>query len=68
MNEPQEPQPSDIIWLGPIEAAEHLKVSAPLLKRLRLKGEGPAYARLSDRMIRYRVVDLDTWATERLSK
>lgn len=68
MNDIQEPPATDTAWLDPIAAAEHLNVSPQLLKRLRLGGEGPVSARLSERKVRYRIADLDAWASERLSE
>ena len=47
------------------EAAEYLSVSLATLKRWRGSGSGPEYIQLSERIIRYRQVDLDGWILKR---
>ena len=47
------------------EAATYLRLSKPTLERLRLTGEGPAYAKLG-KAVRYRRADLDAWLASRL--
>ena len=48
------------------EAAAYVRLSKPTLERLRLTGEGPCYAKLGKKAVRYRRVDLDDWLTSRL--
>ncbi len=43
------------------EAGRYLGVSASLLNKLRLTGDGPVFVRLAGRAIRYRRADLDAW-------
>ena len=47
--------------MNTIEAAEYIGVSVVTLKRWRGKGQGPEYIEISDRIIRYRQTDLDSW-------
>ena len=42
-------------------AAEYCGVSKSLLEKLRLEGRGPAYIKLSPRLIVYSPADLDAW-------
>lgn len=51
------------------DAAEYLRLSCTTLKRLRLTGNGPAFAKLTPGprgSVRYRRVDLDAWLESRL--
>ena len=48
-------------YLSEPEAALYLGISLSSLKRKRLNGEGPAYLRLSERMVRYFQEDLDAY-------
>jgi hypothetical protein len=47
--------------LTPEAAGLHLGVSAKVLERWRSRGEGPAFARLSRKTIRYRAEDIDAF-------
>ena len=50
-------------------AAEYLRLSTPTLERLRLTGNGPAFAKLTPGprgSVRYRRADLDAWLASRL--
>lgn len=47
--------------LKPAEAAQALGVSLSTLQRLRSAGEGPAYAKLGERTVRYAREDVDAW-------
>ena len=50
-------------------AAEYLRLSTPTLERLRLTGNGPAFAKLTPGRrgsVRYRRTDLDSWLASRL--
>ena len=50
-------------------AAEYLRLSCPTLERLRLTGNGPAFAKLTPGprgSVRYRRADLDAWLASRL--
>ena len=44
-------------------AAEYLQLSVSTLAKMRLKGTGPAYAKLGRRVV-YRLQDLDVWVAE----
>lgn len=44
--------------LTPQLLAEHLSVSVKTLERWRLQGEGPAFVRISPKVIRYRTSDV----------
>jgi predicted DNA-binding transcriptional regulator AlpA len=47
------------------EAAHYLGVSASLLNRLRMTGDGPRYAKIST-TVTYDIEDLDTWRASKL--
>lgn len=49
-------------------ASEYLGMSHAKLKRIRLKGEGPEYVRLTPRMIRYEKEALDAFIETRSFK
>ncbi len=46
-------------------AADHIGLAASTLEKLRVFGGGPVYLKLG-RTVRYRVIDLDAWLSERL--
>ena len=48
------------------EAAEFLGVKVPTLQKYRCTGNGPKFARLSPRCIRYRRSWLEAWANEKV--
>lgn len=50
-------------FLNTDQAAAYLKISSRLLKRLRVRGEGPIFRRHS-RFVQYHIDDLDTWSRE----
>lgn len=52
-------------FLTTIQAAEYLNLSKSYLDKLRLSGEGPAFTKMGQRAIRYRIEDLDAWARSR---
>ncbi|SON63395.1 hypothetical protein MSIMFI_04925 [Mycobacterium simulans] len=43
------------------EAAPRLRVTEQTLKRWRARGIGPAYVRLENGQVRYRIADLEAW-------
>lgn len=47
------------------QSAEYLGLSKPTLERMRLKGNGPKFAKLNS-SVRYRKADLDAWLESRL--
>jgi predicted DNA-binding transcriptional regulator AlpA len=47
-------------------AAALLGLKPRTLTEWRMLGTGPAYVRISNRCIRYRLSDLDAWAAERV--
>jgi len=51
----------------PIEAASLLSVSLSLLKKWRMRGDGPRFVRLGGRAIGYRRTDLSEWIAERIT-
>lgn len=51
--------------LTPEEAAEYLSIGNSTMKKWRLAGEGPRYAKFG-KSVRYRVEDLDAWIEENL--
>lgn len=48
-------------FLNTDQAAAYLKISSRLLKRLRVKGEGPLFRRHC-RFVQYHIDDLDAWS------
>ena len=54
-------------FLNTDQAAAYLKISSRLLKRLRVKGEGPVFRRHC-RFVQYHIDDLDTWSRERSAR
>jgi len=50
-------------FLNTDQAAAYLKISSRLLKRLRVRGEGPVFRRHS-RFVQYHIDDLDLWSRE----
>ena len=54
-------------FLNTDQAAAYLKISGRLLKRLRVRGEGPEFRRHS-RFVEYHIDDLDAWSAARKSR
>jgi hypothetical protein len=54
------------ILLSEREAAALIGFTPRFLQERRLRGGGPRFVRVSARAIRYRPVDLESWAAERL--
>lgn len=54
-------------FLNTDQAAAYLKLSSKLLKRLRVRGEGPAYRRHC-RFVQYHIADLDIWSEGQADK
>jgi hypothetical protein len=50
-------------FLNTDQAAAYLKISSRLLKRLRVRGEGPVFRRHS-RFVQYHIDDLDLWSRQ----
>ena len=47
------------------EAATHIGLAAGTLEKMRVRGDGPSYLRLTPRRIVYAIDALDTWARGR---
>lgn len=47
--------------LTELEAADYLKVSIRTLQNWRHRGGGPKYTKLNNRMVRYRISQLEAW-------
>lgn len=47
------------------QAAEYTGLASATLETLRCRGNGPLFVRYSRRAIRYKIVDLDRWMSER---
>jgi len=54
-------------FLNTDQAAAYLKISGRLLKRLRVRGDGPEFRRHS-RFVEYHIDDLDAWSAARKSR
>lgn len=66
-NTPGAPRPAlaDRGGLSPADAAVYVGLSVPTLKKYRLDGTGPRYAKVGSRVV-YRPTDLDAWLTAHL--
>ena len=53
-------------YLSETQAAKYLSMSKKSLQRWRFKRQGPPYAKLNGKTIRYRREDLDHWMKERI--
>jgi predicted DNA-binding transcriptional regulator AlpA len=56
---------SDPIFLKTPEAAKRVGLAPSTFEKLRCRGDGPAYLRLSPRRVVYDVATLDAWARAR---
>ncbi len=54
-------------FLNTDQAAAYLKISSRLLKRLRVKGQGPIFRRHC-RFVQYHIDDLDAWSAEQATR
>lgn len=54
-------------FLNTDQAAAYLKISSRLLKRLRVRGQGPTFRRHS-RFVQYHIDDLDAWSVAHSSR
>jgi predicted DNA-binding transcriptional regulator AlpA len=52
-------------FLTEAAAAHLLGISTMTLIRMARRGEGPPRLKLSDRMVRYRLADVEAWVRER---
>jgi predicted DNA-binding transcriptional regulator AlpA len=57
-------QPTDL--LSTEQVAAQLGISRAALELRRRRGSGPPFVRVSPRMIRYRVADLEAWLAARV--
>ena len=53
-------------FLSESDAADYLGISKKTLQRWRFDHKGPAYAKLNNKLIRYRLTDLDEWMDQQL--
>ena len=58
---PPDPEP----LMSPDETAAYLGVSKEHLRRLRKAEQGPPYIRVSERVVRYRLADVQAWVDAR---
>lgn len=49
------------------EAAEYLSVSVDALAQMASRGDGPQFSKLSHRIVRYRLDDLNAWIEQNLT-
>jgi len=57
---------NDDIYLRATEAADYLKVAKSTLAKWRIRGDGPAYAKLGRKIVLYRLADLDAWLADQV--
>jgi predicted DNA-binding transcriptional regulator AlpA len=50
------------------EAAEYVRLSTSTLAKMRLRGDGPRYAKAGPRIVVYERQHLDDWLTNRLRR
>ena len=48
------------------EVADRYKLSVPWLRRARIARRGPAFLRVGDRMVRYRINDVESYLESRI--
>ena len=48
-------------WFTPKDAAAYLSMSLRGLEDMRARGEGPKFAKVGSRLVRYHRADLDAW-------
>jgi predicted DNA-binding transcriptional regulator AlpA len=51
--------------MRPVDAASFLGMSASTLAKMRLRGDGPPYAKLGKRIVIYDQTDLEEWVDAR---
>ena len=61
-----QPTKHPLVLLDERDAARALGLTPRTLQAWRNRGGGPAYVRISSRCIRYRLIDLEAWAAERV--
>jgi len=59
------PPPDNPTFLRTPEAAARLGLAPSTLDKMRVRGDGPTYSRLTPRSVVYAVNDLDAWARAR---
>jgi len=57
--------PQSLTNLRAPQAARYVGLSASTLAKMRLRGDGPPYAKAGPRVVIYDVRDLDAWLTQR---
>jgi predicted DNA-binding transcriptional regulator AlpA len=62
--EAAEARPAPVRWLRPDDAARYCAISRETLERHRRLGTGPREHRLSSKLIRYSLDDLDSWVRQ----
>lgn len=55
-----------IDWVRTPKAAEYTGLSTSTLAKMRLRGDGPAYAKAGPRIVVYKIGDLDDWLAARI--
>ena len=53
-------------WLRVEAAAEFLNVSTSMLAKMRLRGDGPRYAKMGSKLVLYSKSDIEQYLAERL--
>jgi len=59
------PTPVAPPFMSERDAARYIAMSVHFLRQARVRGRGPAYARLGS-SIRYRLSDLESWLSQRM--
>ena len=57
---------SSSAFLSESDAADYLGISKKTLQRWSFDHKGPAYAKFNNKLIRYRLADLDEWMNQQL--
>jgi len=53
--------PQGDCWMTPRQFEEYASIKRDYQERLRRRGEGPPYAKIGHRTVRYRKSDIDKW-------
>ena len=62
---PDQPPHQSLRKLRTPDAAEFLGLSASTLSKMRLRGDGPVYAKAGPRVVVYDLADLESWLAAR---
>jgi predicted DNA-binding transcriptional regulator AlpA len=53
------------VYLDTEALAKHLGLTATALKEMRRRGDGPPWVKVTTKLVRYRLSDVEAWLTSR---